>query len=175
MDWNDMVLVAPIQDITVQDGFFLGGGQYGGGVLVLRANTKSSIINGLSIGNNQFVNGGSESIVWVDTSYGDFISVKNMVIENSMLQNGFVQKGVRASKILSLTQATQWKFDFTNDLIFDNIDIEWISYSIQIDDSTSFVQHTARKPVGKTVMIETSEKVSATVYITVDQSQNFDY
>ena len=98
-----------------------------------------------------------------------------MKVEGNMLQNGFKQKGVRASKMLKLSDATQWKFDFSDELIFNNIDIEWISYTIQIDDETSFVQHTARPPVGKTVIIETSEKVSATVYVTVDQSQNFDY
>ena len=175
LDWNDMVIAAPIHDISVEDTFFLGGGQYGGGVLVLRANTKNSIIDGLSIFDNQYCNGGSEAIIWVDESYGQFTSVKNMKVDNNLLQNGFVQKGTRASKSLKLTMQTQWKFDFSDVLIFPNIDIQWVDYTIVIDDSTSFVQHVARAPVGQTVMIETSEKVTATVYVTVDQAQNFNY
>ena len=175
VDWNDVVLVAPIQDVSVEDGFFLGGGEYGGGVLVLRTNGKQALIDGLSVAGNQWNNGGAEAMIWANEAAGAFTSVKSMTVADNMLQNGFVRKGTRVSKVLKLSNATQWKFDFSDALIFGSVDIQWVDYSVQIDDSDGFVEHAARTPVGATVMIETSQAVTATVYVTVDQSQNFEY
>eukprot|EP01084_Bolivina_argentea_P078396 142241_1 len=178
LDWNDLVIVAPIQEVSVEDSFFLEGCVH----LEPVTNSGSNIINGLSIFDNQYASwqGAKEYIIQLDTTYGKFQSVKNMFVGNNMLENGYKQNGVKASKSLKLTQATEWTFDFTAELIFDcnTIPIQWVDYTIQIDAKGStpqFVQHVATTPVGCKVSIFTSAKCDATVYVTVYQTQNFDY
>merc|ERR1719203_2170774 len=43
-DGNDVILTAPIQTVSIEEGFFLGGAQ-----ILLRAADKNSMIDGLSI------------------------------------------------------------------------------------------------------------------------------
>ena len=103
-----------------------------------------------------------------------------MTISDTMIQNGYIHKSTRATKKLTQIMSKEWKFDFNEELLFDNIDIQWIDYTFQFDNSVSnqnmqSTVHFLGQPNGLTVMVQTNQETNATVYITVDQSLNFQY
>eukprot|EP00756_Hemistasia_phaeocysticola_P028067 Hpha_TRINITY_DN16153_c2_g5::TRINITY_DN16153_c2_g5_i1::g.4270::m.4270 len=71
----------------------------------------------------------------------------------------------RATKTLTLKGATKWVFDFSKELLFDSI--SRVTYSVTSDHA--FFSHLARTPVGRTVTVETSEAVDATITLTAEQ------
>lgn len=173
LDYNDLKIVAPIYLISVEHTFFLGGG-----TLQLIANTKSSEIRNLNVFDSQYSSGGNNPTVFVNESNGNmFTMVENVVMNGFMLNNGYVMKSTVSEMVLTLKDATEWKFDFGGELAFgDNIGINMIDYSISIDGSSQnqFVQHTARYDKNgnnsRIVIVETDKPCDATVYIKVDQS-----
>ncbi len=170
-DGNDIVVKAPIQTVSIEDGFFLGGSQ-----VVLEADGKSSVIDGLSIRGNQFLYGGSEPILSLDESHGEFVTVKQMVVRDNLVQSGHIYVEPRASDSITQSDSTQFVFDFKGQLLFDTdrIEIAWIEYTVQYNDD-SFTPHALRRPNGTTVIVEFEKPTSATVYVTVDQSTSSNY
>jgi hypothetical protein len=171
-DGNDLILTAPIETVSQEQGFFLYDGR-----IILRANGAKSVVNGLSVTGNEFLYGGSAPILSLDESNGKFTSVSNMVIRDNMLQGGHVYHQPRISMSLTHTSSTSFVFDFSSGLLFDcsEIPIAWVDYTVQYNQANGFVSHALRQPNGAKVTIEFSAAVSATVYVTVDQSTNACY
>lgn len=93
---------------------------------------------------------------------GAFPHPTGVVISDSM----GVAKTTRARASLHQSDATRWSFDFSEQLLFP--DIEQVVYSVVSDGQ--FFQHVARTPQGATVVVETSEAVDATVTVEVAQA-----
>merc|ERR1712154_41208 len=138
LDYTDFVLTAPIRGINILDGYFLGGG-----TISLRAvNGSSNKVEDLNIVGCQWNDGTTppKAMIEVDESQGTFGSVEKVHIEDNLdIGDGYVQRGVRASKSLALKNATVWKFDFSDVLLFENAQIRWLEYSLQLDDDDQSV------------------------------------
>ena len=72
---------------------------------------------------------------------------------------------------LRLENATEWRFDFTDVLLFPHLPITTVQYSITIE-SEGFARHAARPAEGMVVRVVTDEPVTATVTIHVDQAEH---
>eukprot|EP01084_Bolivina_argentea_P238590 400834_1 len=174
-----MVLTAPIGDISVRDTHFLGGG-----TLVLKATTTSGVIDSLNLVDSIYANGkfsGNTTTVVLDETNGIFTKVNNIVIKGIQVLNHqhYSVKTTYVKRSLTLMNATEWKFDFNDILLFDSIGIKRLQYTLQmhVNSKSIFVQHEAR--VGsnngnvnesRIVTVYTSKPCDATVYIEVDQS-----
>ena len=166
-DGNDIIVKAPIETVSIEDGFFLESSQ-----IVLRA-YNDSVINGLSIMDNQFLYGGSEAIIALDESEGKFIEVTQMIVKDNLIQGGHQP---RVSESITQSDAIIYEFDFNGLLLFDvdTIPFAWIEYTVQYNDD-SFTPHALRYPNGTHIVVEFEKATSASVYLTVDQSSNACY
>lgn len=72
--------------------------------------------------------------------------------------------------MLRKENATEWRFDLSDVLLFTHLPIRTVQYSIEIEEG--FARHASRPPVRMVVRVVTDEPVTATVTITVDQSQH---
>ena len=177
-DYNDIVLVAPVHLISIQDTFFLGGAK-----VILQSNMHNASVTGLSIRDSQYVVGGYKngipSTVVLNETAGKFGVVKDVFIDDVMILNdGYKLKTSKYGMKLSLQNAQQWVFDFSDVLLFDveMVPIEWVDYTLQFDEIGNGVnvwdyKHILRKAEGMKVIIETNMPCNATVYVTVDQSK----
>ena len=176
MDYNDIVLNAPIDDIEVHDTFLLGGG-----TLMLRATSPKSEILSLNFRDSQYKIGSENvhnvSTITLDESNGNkFTKVYNFVVDGIMDKNGaYSYKSPNFETSMYLKNATKWVFDFTDILLFDNIGINKLEYNFIFENenfASKFIQHSAiiDKENNQTVIIETNYPCDAKVYIKVDQS-----
>lgn len=171
LDWDDLVITSP-QLTTVVDGFFLGGGR-----LRIAPKAANTAIDGLYVSGNQWMNygGSAYDTVVVDGSYGGTIgSVRDATIVGSMVPQGtpiHVKSTVATQSVTLSSPSTQWSFNFTGALAFDTsvAPIQRVSYSVMLDGD-AFARHTARKPLGGVVVVETDVPVTGTMTVTVDQS-----
>eukprot|EP01084_Bolivina_argentea_P051220 94208_1 len=137
-DGNDLVLTAPLETISVEDSFFLFNAK-----VDLVANSATSVIDGLSIVDNQFLYGGNTPIISLNESKGSkFTSVKQMIVKDNLIQAGHVYSQPRVSLSLTQTKSNTFIFDFKDQLLFNtaNIPIAWIDYTVQYNDN-SFTPH----------------------------------
>jgi len=178
LDHNDLVLYAPIYQISVEDTLFLDG--------TLRLATRighNRVISTLSVFNAQYAGGnGTTDTIILDETGGTFTKVENVMISNTLIaSNTYIEKSVSASKKLSQIMATEWYFNFTDVLLFPNINIEWIDYTFQFDTIhggntyKESIIHWVNNPNKGIVIIETNAATNATVYVSVDQSRKFQY
>eukprot|EP01084_Bolivina_argentea_P051219 94207_1 len=169
-DGNDVIVTAPIETVSIEDGFFLGSSQ-----VILRANGKSSVIDGLSIMGNQYI-GGSGGIIALDESNGKFTSVKQMMVRDNLVQGSHTYVQPRITDMITLSNTKEYVFDFKGTLLFDpnTIEYQFIDYTVQYNDN-SFTPHALRKPSGTKVTVQFNAAVDATVYVTVDQSTSVCY
>lgn len=179
MDYNDLILITPISMVSVENTFFLGSG-----TLRLKAAKGNGIIDSLSVFDSQYSGGnGTVDTIVLDESEGTFKTggIRNVFIKDTLINGGYIEKSTRASKKLSQIMSTQWIFDFTNELLFGQANIEWADYTFQFDvdkggqNYKDQIIHWMNVPNNKTVIIETNQATNATVYVTVDQSNNFVY
>ncbi len=91
---------------------------------------------------------------------GTFDTIKSVSIQEEV---GWA-KTTKSSQRLTLSNATEWTFDFGEQLLFPKID--HVMYSIA---SNTIISSMARPPNGTKVTIVTSEAIDATVYVTVEQ------
>eukprot|EP01084_Bolivina_argentea_P091131 164081_1 len=177
LDFTHLVIATHIRGIIIQDTYFLGGGT----IVIQTTNNSSNQVEDLSIVNNLYNKGNGKTvnpIIKIDDTIGPITRLKNIIIrDNIIISDGYVQNGVHCSKALSLKNSTKWIFNFEDVLIFKNMDIQWMSYSVELNsgENVAFFQHIAQKINGTTVMVKTSQNVDAIVYMSVDQSKNFDY
>ena len=174
MDYNDIVLVTPIYLISIEDTFFLGGG-----TLRLKTNKNNAEIQSFNFKDSNYqighYDGPIKSTVMLDTTEGKFAQVTNVVIDGIQIHNGAYQlKSTKTKKSLTMMDTNKFVFNFTDDLLFDNMGINEIDYSIKMNSNSTnkFVQHAAfvddKNPL--IVTVETDKICSGTVYISVDQS-----
>merc|ERR1712039_427222 len=114
-------------------------------------------IDGLIMRHNTYT--GTKSVVLG----AQFKKVKNVIISDEIN----AAKTTHARLSLTQTASTQWKFDFSDLLLFPSID--QVMYSVT-SDSRTFFQHLARSPEGLVVTVETSAAVDATVVVEVAQA-----
>eukprot|EP00026_Physarum_polycephalum_P007760 Phypoly_transcript_07826.p1 GENE.Phypoly_transcript_07826~~Phypoly_transcript_07826.p1 ORF type:complete len:480 (+),score=49.66 Phypoly_transcript_07826:140-1579(+) len=160
LDYNDIVAIDP-EHLTIVDGFFLCGGN-----IILRALTSGHVVQGLVVADNQFDGCGDQSII-LDQSQATFSAVVDTFIVDNMYANGY--KIIGTSAVGQVTaESSSFVFNFTEYLLFPFI--KKVQYSVQINTPGVFVQHASRPPTGLIVIVETSQKVNATVTVSVDQS-----
>jgi len=153
------------QHLSIEESFFLCGGN-----IVLVAIPGHQSIIGLNIVGNQWDGCKNESIV-LDQTKAKFSSIYDTVINNNMIYPmSLSTRSTQAMARLNLTQATKWTFDFSNRLLFS--DIQSVQYSFEVEGGT-FARHVSRPPVGRTVVVETDVPVSGTVTVVVDQSKPY--
>ena len=176
MDYNDIVLNSPIDDIEIHDTFFLGGG-----TLMLKATSPKSEILSLNFRDSQYKIGNEKihnvSTITLDESNGNkFTKVYNFVVDGIMNKNGvYDYKSPNYQTSLYIKNSTKWIFDFKDVLLFDNIGINQVEYNFVFmneNAANQFIQHSAMidKENNQTVVIQTNKPCDATVYIKVDQS-----
>jgi len=162
LDFNSVVAVAP-EHLSIEQSFFLCGGN-----IVLVATPQHHTIQGLNIVGNQWDGCKNETII-LDETQAKFTDVYDTVINDNMMNpNTLVLRSTQATASLTLEQATQWAFNFTNRLLFPNI----LSVQYSIELNSGFARHASRSPKGRTVVVETDVPVSGTVTVTVDQSMS---
>lgn len=116
---------------------------------------------GLQIFSNIF-GGGS---VWHEPlSPGKVPTVRGCHVDSNSF--GGSPKSSRAAKTLSLTEATQWHFDFCDDLIFPVI----ASVQVSLQVSSGFPQYAIRPAQNCTVLVETASPVTGSMTLNVDSS-----
>eukprot|EP01084_Bolivina_argentea_P248866 416385_1 len=180
LDYNDIILTAPMYMMSVINTFFLGGGK-----LVLKANSANSEIQSLNFIDSQYAIGNSPknySTIALDETNGKFKSINNLVMngievslyqwENGLGVSRYKYKSSNAKKQLTLKNSQSWFFDFSDVLIFgDDIGIQELQYSLNIESTSKnkFVQ-SAASINNRTVTIETDQPCDATVFVSVDQS-----
>eukprot|EP00047_Mylnosiga_fluctuans_P009251 m.10672 g.10672 ORF g.10672 m.10672 type:complete len:477 (+) comp2543_c0_seq1:149-1579(+) len=147
LDYDRLVLVDP-QQIAVENSFFLGTNT------LLQSNR--GIAQQFVMHFNTYTGGDSISL------QGTFTTIAAISISDEINGNKFTT----AKKVLNQTAATKWTFDFSDELLFPFID--HVVYSVATE--AGFVNHVARKPVGTTVVIETSEPIDATVSVIATQA-----
>jgi len=164
-DFNDVILENPYH-VTVTNSFFLGGAQ-----IVLRANRdektarRPPVIRGLIIRTNTF-DFSDESIIQL---HGEFDSVSDTFIGGNIVSNNMTAVSTSSTRQLHLTNATEWEFDLSDELLFATI--QRVQYSLELDDGQPLVRHASRPARGNRVVVETDVPVSGTVTIAVDQSR----
>ena len=177
LDYNDLVLTAPIFMIDVENTFFLGGG-----TLVLKANAASSEIQGLNVMNSIYSIGNfyqNVSTIELDEAKGKFTKVENMIVKGIQMNEGSRKYSLKTSstkRSMTLMNATKWVFDFSDVLLFENIGIQDVDYTMKMDEDSvnKFVQSSLtineKNGNAQVVTIMTDKPCDATVYVNVDQS-----
>ena len=148
LDYNTLDMYDPTA-VTIESTFFLE--------TYANLHSVHGTLDGLVMRYNTFT--APQSIV-LD---GAFPRPKGVDISDSL----GVAKATRARASLQQHGATVWSFNFTEQLLFPNI--EQLVYSV-VSDAPGFFQHVARTPQGATVVVETSAAVDATVIVEVAQA-----
>jgi len=143
-------------NVVVESTFFYFGH------VTLKAGHQARI-NGLTLRFNHYNT--QQSVVLE----GNFTNIKSVSIQEEVDW----AKTTLASQRLDLTNATEFAFDFSEQLLFPTIDR--ISYTLASSASLSNggVSHMAHPPNGTRVTVVTSEPIDATVYMTVEQGNNY--
>ena len=136
LDWNDLVVLDP-EHLVVSDAFFLGGG-----ALLLRATTKSHSINGLSVTDCEFDDGGGVAAIQLDESAASFTGLTDCRIEGNMLDSSYHSTGTRAQRRATFTHSTAQSnathcVDLTQALLFPQFPLTSTQVTISVND-TSF-------------------------------------
>ncbi|MED6137337.1 hypothetical protein PIB30_064068 [Stylosanthes scabra] len=158
MDYTNIVAEDPVQ-IHISSSFFLGDAN-----VVLKS--INGVANGVTIVDNMFSgsNSGVE-IVKVDESNRGFDKIEQVFVDGNIVK-GMNLKATSA-KLSLHGNGTLWKADFNDVLVFRNR-IEHVQYSVSAMGNT-FPKHAVRNVSENCVVIETSEQVSGSVFVTVDQ------
>lgn len=162
LDYNALVLV-DAQDVTAINTFFLGGGN-----LVLQVTKPNVTIHGVNVVDSVYSigNGPANDTVVVDTRYGSVGQVTDTVIDASPVLGPMHKRVTRATMHMWQTNATTWKFDFSDVLVFRDIKVA----RHDIVAESGFPQSVIRSVQGAVVVVETDVPVSATVTVSVDES-----
>uniref|UniRef100_A0A7S1PAL1 Uncharacterized protein n=1 Tax=Vitrella brassicaformis TaxID=1169539 RepID=A0A7S1PAL1_9ALVE len=122
-------------------------------------------IQGLIIRTNTF-DFSDESIIQL---HGEFDSVSDTFIGGNIVSNNMTAVSTSSTRQLHLTNATEWEFDLSDELLFATI--QRVQYSLELDDGQPLVRHASRPAKGTHVVVETDVPVSGTVTVWVDQSK----
>ncbi|KAK7859890.1 polygalacturonase qrt3 [Quercus suber] len=159
LDYTGIVAEDPVQ-LDISNCFFLGDAY-----IVLKS--INGVANGVNIVDNMF--GGSDKgieIVQLDQSNGPFKDIKQVVIDRNNVKGMNLKATVARGSVSG--EGNSWVVDFNNVLLFPNL-IRHVQYSLSAT-SSEFPNHALRNVSGNRVQIQTNLNVSASVFVTVDQS-----
>ena len=133
----------------------------------VRLHAVNGRLDGLFMRYNTWVNLMGQANTSIEL-VGAFLHPKGVDISDSHYSAGKgLAKTTRARASLHQESATRWSFDFSEQLLFPEID--QVIYSV-VSDAPVFFQHVARTPQNATVVVETSAAVEATVTVEVTQA-----
>lgn len=161
LDGGELVIHDP-KRVTVESTFFLEAH-------VTLKSTKSSRIEGLRFRGNTYAGGAEDpqrkasSSIVLDGLSGGAADIQDELTGGPQL------KLTSARRSLHQQEATKWVFDFSDVLLLPEIDE--VVYSFVSDSDSGFVRHLARKPAGRTVVVETDGPVSGTATVEVTQGK----
>eukprot|EP01084_Bolivina_argentea_P282383 483350_1 len=171
LDGNDLLLLAPIT-ANIENTFFLKDG-----TLVLKTRINNFTINALTVINSQY-NGGNGSTVSIrlDETNGKFKNVNDVYVDNNLVSSisGYRYRSTNCRKTLRQIMMTEWKFDFSDCLLFDNIPIQWVQYTMELNEEQNMdfgIESIVKRTNGLIVSVVTNKACNATVYIVVDQAR----
>lgn len=117
---------------------------------------------------------GNATIEGLVMRYNTFTTKQSIVLDGKfkvtntvVISDNINSKATTVQRSITKNAATRWDFDFSDALVFPNI--EQVTYSVT-SDSTIFFQHLARSPKGATVVVETSAPVNATIVVIASQA-----
>lgn len=175
LDGNDLWISSPIEDVSVEDGFFLYDAQ-----IILNATKGNSQIHGLSIHDNQFFayTGSVTPTIALNEQNGNYFkNISQVVIQDNLIYGPRSFKQAKVSKSVRVESSSMVQVNFTDELLFDLkwIPIAWIDYTVQFNDVNQagmFIGHSLSEAKNGVVTIQFSQASDVTVYVTVDQSLN---
>jgi hypothetical protein len=177
---NSLDLYSPVR--TIVEGTFLN--MEPNALRIIAGTTGKSTIDGLILRSNIYSLGDDEnqedrdnnktpatSTIKPISVVGEFYRVRNVQIDDHF--DG-VQLSTKVTKSLTKENATSWKIDFREELLF-SLPIDRIFHSVIVsgspsDDWVPPFSSMARPAVGTLVEVVTSVPVHATVFITVEQA-----
>ena len=158
LDFQPLDIYDP-EGVVIESTFFLES--------PVRLHAVHGRLNGLFMRYNTWSNefgGANNSIELI----GAFLHPEDVDISDSHYSLGKgVAKTTRARASLYQENATRWSFNFSEQLLFPEID--QVIYSV-VSDVPVLFQHVARTPQNATVVVETSAAVKATVTVEVMQA-----
>ncbi|XP_019053690.1 PREDICTED: polygalacturonase QRT3 isoform X2 [Nelumbo nucifera] len=158
MDYTGIVAEDPVQ-LHVSNTFFLGD------VFILFKSVKG-VLSGVNIVDNMFSGSNKGiSIVQLDQSNGPFRSIDQVVVDRNNVR-GMAVKATLANG-MAQGNGSSWTVDFNGVLLFPDR-ISHVQYTLST--SGSFPNHALRNVSRNRVVVESNVPVSASVYVTVDQS-----
>ena len=149
--------------------------------MVLKATPELHEIKGLRVSGNTFrpaAGRGGPTIV-LDETEASFSRIIDMTVAGNVYgidgpswDPNVTVASTRVTRSLRRVNSTEWRFDFSDILLFPTI--RRVQYSIEIEEDgpgqACFARHASRPPKGNTVRVVTDVPVTATVTATVDQS-----
>lgn len=158
LDYNSLLITDPSQTV-VESSFFLDTNA------VLKSDRQTQI-HGLRFTGNTYVPrvAGTVSIE-MDPA---FRTGTDVVVEDEIAGGDVQLKLTRSRRTLHQENATRWALNFSQELLFP--DIEQVSYSM-VADNSDFVRHVARRPEAGIVVVESDSPITATVVVDVAQGR----
>ncbi len=159
LDYTGIVAEDPVQ-LHITNCFFIGDAY-----IVLKS--INGIANGVNIVDNMFC--GSDKgveIVHLDQSNGPFKDIKQVVIDRNNVKGMNIKATIARGSVNG--EGNLWVVDFSNVLVFPNL-IRHVQYSLSAI-SSQFPNHALRNVSNNRVQIQTDLNVSASIFVTVDQS-----
>eukprot|EP00041_Stephanoeca_diplocostata_P018942 m.401419 g.401419 ORF g.401419 m.401419 type:complete len:547 (-) comp21165_c0_seq9:182-1822(-) len=185
LDYNTLTLVHPFQHV-VRDSFFLNtnaviapyaptGGWIPGGSGPL---VKAVVFNGNTYALDKSTGWGVNRSIVIELPSTNGSTAQDLPFGPAQCSQFFATGEIsdnpmsvvqtQARQTQTQTLASEWFFDFSEQLLFPWI--ESVEYSMTFDDeSDMFVPHAALSPSGTTVRVHTQRNVSATVTVNVAQ------
>ena len=133
LDWNDVVAVDP-QHLVVADSFFLGGG-----AIYLVASSKNHQINGLSITDNEWDDGGGVAAIQLNQTQAQFTALIDSRIDGNMLDSSYHSTATRSNTRTSFTHSkansnATFCMDLTTALLFPQFNLTSVQVTVSVDD-----------------------------------------
>ncbi|KAF8400154.1 hypothetical protein HHK36_013450 [Tetracentron sinense] len=159
LDFTGIVAEDPVQ-LHISSSFFLGN------AFVVIKSLKGGL-SGVNIVDNMFSGDYTGvHIVQLDQTKAPFTAVDQVVVDRNNVR-GMTLKSTTSRGSIWGNQTT-WSVDFSHVLLFPNM-IKHVQYTLHAGDH-SFPRHILRNVSGNRVVVESDVPVSATLYVTVDQS-----
>ena len=145
LDWNDLVAVDP-QHLVVADSFFLGGG-----AIYLVASSKNHQINGLSITDNEWDDGGGVAAIQLNQTQAQFTALIDSRIDGNMLDGSYHSTSTSANTRTTVTHSkannnATYCIDLTSTLLFSQFNLTSVQLTVIVNDLSMGVPASAIVP-----------------------------
>ena len=133
MDFTDLKVVDP-EHLVVTDSFFLGSG-----AIMLIASSKNHQINGLSITDNEFDDGGGAAAIQLNQTAAQFTGLIDSRITGNMLDSTYHGASTSASVRSTFTHSraasnATYCVDLTSALLFPQFNLTSVQVTVSVDD-----------------------------------------